>query len=276
MTPEEFAIVAAFLKRRAGIALGAEKRALATRRLEGVATRFGFLSVGALARELAAPTQVLARDAVEALTTNDTAFFRDRAVFDHFRQAMFPALLNARANPRRIRIWCAAASTGQEAYSLAMIVDEFHTVLAGWTVEILASDIAGHAVGRAREGLYDAREIERGLPRDMLIKHFRPEGDGWRVDKALRSRVAFGVRNLIEPFADLGTFDVILCRNVLIYFDAAAKQTVLTRLQGALAPDGYLVVGAAETLIGTGVAFERTGIRGVFTPSRRSHRLATG
>jgi chemotaxis protein methyltransferase CheR len=275
MTPERFETVAAFVKKRSGISLPPEKRALAARKLEPVRARFGFKTMRDLVAELATPRDALARDVIEALTTNDTSFFRDRAVFDHFRKEMFPALLNARAASRRIRIWCAAASTGQEAYSLAMIVDEFHCVLKGWTIEILASDIAPNAVARARDGLYDSHEVERGLSRDMLIKHFRPEGDDWRVDKALRNRVSFGVRNLIQPFADLGSFDVILCRNVLIYFDAATKQAVLNRLRAALAPDGYLVLGSAETLMGFG-GFEGGRVKGVYARSGSLRRLAAG
>jgi chemotaxis protein methyltransferase CheR len=276
MTPEAFDTLAAFVRRRSGISLGPAKQALATRKLKPVMARFGFKTGRDLVRELAAPGDALARDVIEALTTNDTSFFRDKSVFDHFRKAMFPALLNARAGSRRVRIWCAAASTGQEAYSLAMIVDEFHAVLKGWTVEILASDIAPLAIQRAREGLYDEHEIGRGLSHDMLIKHFRPEGDGWRVDKVLRGRVSFGVRNLIAPFADLGTFDLILCRNVLIYFDAATKQAVLNRVRAALATDGYLVLGSAETLMGFG-GFEAGNVKGVFARSGSMlRRLAAG
>jgi chemotaxis protein methyltransferase CheR len=276
MTPEAFDALAAFVRRRSGISLPPAKQPLASRKLKPVVARFGFRSAADLVTGLAAGGDALARDVIEALTTNDTSFFRDRAVFDHFRKEMFPALLNARASSRRVRIWCAAASTGQEAYSIAMIVDEFHAVLKGWSVEILASDIAPHAIRRARDGLYDAHEIERGLSRDMLVKHFRPEGDGWRVDKALRGRVSFGVRNLIAPFADLGTFDVILCRNVLIYFDAATKQAVLNRLHAALAPDGYLLLGSAETLMGFG-GFESGAVRGVYARSGAPlRRLAAG
>jgi chemotaxis protein methyltransferase CheR len=277
VTPEAFNALARFVKRRSGISLPPAKRALAARKLEPVVARFGFKATADLVDELAAPSTALARDVIAAMTTNDTSFFRDRAVFDHFRKEIFPALLNARADARRVRIWCAAASTGQEAYSLAMIVDEFHAVLKGWTVEILASDIAADAIARARDGRYGPHEVERGLSRDMLIKHFRPDNGDWRVDKALRGRVAFGVRNLSEPFADLGTFDLILCRNVLIYFDAPTKQGVLNRLHSALASDGYLVLGSAETLLGFGGAFEPAGVKGIFANARPSlRRLAAG
>jgi chemotaxis protein methyltransferase CheR len=145
-------------------------------------------------------------------------------------------------------------------------------------VEILASDIATDAILRAREGRYDAHEVERGLPRDMLVKHFRRDEGDWLVDKHLRARVSFGIRNLIEPFADLGTFDVIFCRNVLIYFDAATKQNVLDRLHASLAGDGYLVLGSAETLMGFGTAFEpANGVWGVYAKGRPAvRRLAAG
>jgi len=278
MTPDEFQDVARFVKRRSGIALGPTKRVLATSKLKPVVARFGFKAVSNLVRELGAPGEALARDVIAALTTNETSFFRDPAVFEHFRSQIFPALFRARTKTRRVRIWCAAAATGQEAYSLAMIVEEFRPLLQDWTIEILASDIAADAIARAREGRYDQREAERGLPREMLVKYFRRQGCDWRIDKLIRSRVAFGVRNLIEPFADLGTFDAIFCRNVLIYFDAATKQSVLESLDAALAADGHLVLGSAETLMGFGTALEPVdGARGIYVKARPAmRRLATG
>ena len=212
------------------------------------------------------------------MTTNETSFFRDKAVFEHFRHHIFPPLLLARLKTRRVRIWCAAASTGQEAYSVAMLIEEFRPLLKGWAVEILASDIAADAIARARDGVYDAHEAARGLSREMLMRHFCRDNDGWRVDKQLRSRVSFGVRNLVEPFADLGAFDVIFCRNVLIHFDDLAKRDVLKRLQGALAADGHLVLGANETLMGFGNAFAAVdGVRGVYVRTRPAmRRLAAG
>jgi chemotaxis protein methyltransferase CheR len=272
MTPHEFHALAQFVRGRAGIALDPAKRAMAAGKLRPVVARFGFRDVSELIREMPRAGAALGRDVVAALTTNETSFFRDRAVFDHIRREVFPALLGARAHTRRLRIWCNAVSTGQEAYSIAMIADEFHCVLRGWTVEILASDIAPDAILRAREGRYDAHEIARGLSRDMLVKHFRPGDGDWRVDKSLRARVSFGVRNLVEPFADLGVFDLILCRNVLIYFDAATKEGVLHRLSAALAPDGFLVLGAAETMLGFGGAFAPQAVRGVYARARGTMR----
>jgi chemotaxis protein methyltransferase CheR len=275
MSPDEFHQVAAFMNRRSGIALSPGKRVLAASKLKPVAARFGFKAVPHLVRELAEAGPALARDVVSALTTNETSFFRDAAVFEHFRKQIFPALFHARNASRRVRIWCAAASTGQEPYSLAMIIEEFRPLLTGWTVEILASDIAGDAIARAREGRYDAHEMERGLPLAMQAKYFRREGAGWRIDKTVRGRVAFGIRNLIEPFADLGTFDAIFCRNALIYFDAAAKRDVLTRLQAVLAPDGHLVLGSAETLLGFGTAFSPVkGATGIYARREGARRLA--
>jgi len=278
MSPDEFHQLARFLKRRAGIMLGDGKRALAASKLNPVVARFGFKTIGDLIHELGSPGDALARDVIDALTTNETFFFRDKAVFDYFRCQIFPPLLHARLAQRRVRIWCAAASTGQEPYSVAMIVDEFRPLLKGWTIEILATDIAANAIARARNGMYGAGEVERGLPREMLIKHFRRDGEGWRLDPSLRRRVTFARRNLIEPFHDLGIFDVIFCRNLLIFFDTATKQNVLGRLQASLADDGHLILGSAETLMGFGAALEPASIaRGIYAKARYvQRRLAAG
>lgn len=277
MTPETFDALAGFVTRRSGIALNPAKRALAARKLEPVVARFGFKAVTDLVQELAAPGEALARDVVGALTTNETSFFRDPAAFAYFRDTIFPGLMAARPVTSKLRFWCAAASTGQEAYSLAMLADAACAPFRDRSVEILASDIAADAIARAREGRYGNDELARGLTRELLSKYFRRDGDGWRVDKALRAGVSFGVRNLIDPFADLGTFDAILCRNVLIYFDAPTKQAVLDRLFTAVAPDGYLMLGSAETLLGFNTRFRPAGVPGVFvkgrTPARRG---ATG
>ncbi len=274
MTPETFDALAGFVTRRSGIALNPAKRALAARKLEPVVARFGFQAVTDLVRELAAPGEALARDVVGALTTNETSFFRDPASFAYFRDAIFPTLMAARPVTNKLRIWCAAASTGQEAYSLAMLADAACTPFKDRTVEILASDIAADAITRAREGRYSNDELARGLTPELLSKYFRRDGDGWHVDKALRARVSFGVRNLIDPFVDLGTFDAVLCRNVLIYFDAATKQSVLERLHAALAPDGYLMLGSAETLMGFHAGFRPAGVAGVFVKGRAPARRA--
>ena len=189
------------------------------------------------------------------MTTNETSFFRDKVPFDQFRDVMLPALSAARRDDSRLRIWCSAASSGQEPYSLAMII-EATAYLAGWTIDLLASDINAEMIERAKEGLYSQFEVLRGLPIQMLARHFHHEGGEWRLSSSIRSRVQFEVFNLLDSFEPLGQFDVIFCRNVLIYFDQQTKHDVLGRLADALAPDGYLVLGAAETVrwVGQGTA----------------------
>src|SRR5262249_9556594 len=152
---------------------------------------------------------------IGALTTNETSFFRDPAIFDYFARHILPPLFHATRAVRRVRIWSAASSTGQEPYSIAMLVEDARAQTKGWIVEILGSDIAPDASARARAALYDDAEINRGVPAPVLERHFHRQGKEWRLDKAVRARVSFGLRNLIEPFADLGTFDIIFCRNVL-------------------------------------------------------------
>lgn len=277
LSRDEFHAIADFIRRRAGIVLC--KRELAGRKLKPVASRFGFRRGSELVRELRAPSEALSREVIAALTTNETSFFRDRKVFEHLRRNTLPRLLHARREEQRIRIWCAASSTGQEAYSVAMLVDEFRVPLADWKVEILGTDISEPALARAREGHYSAAEIERGLTRELFQKHFEKDRDGWRIAKDMREAVTFTTRNLIEPFAYLGTFDVILCRNALIYFAPETKQQVLARLGAQLAPDGFLVLGAAETIAGFLTPFEPvSGVAGVYNQAPaavRERKLAS-
>jgi len=257
MTPAEFRYLARYLKRRSGLSLGADKMALASSSLMPLARRRGHADVGALIRELMSGRLGLGRAIVAAMGTHETRFFRDEAVYEQFREAIFPVLLHARLAERRIRIWCAAASTGQEPYSLAMIVEEFRSVLDGWTIDILGTDINVEVVERARRGIYSDYEVRRGLPAQMLTRHFKADGGGWRLDDVIRNRVQFGAFNLLDGFGDLGVFDLVLCRNVLLYFDMPTKKDVLKRFHGTVADDGYLVLGSAETILGCDAPFER-------------------
>ncbi len=245
-----------FLNRTSGLALDAEKAYLAESRLQPVMQRLGLPDLETLVTRLLSGTHHdLVREVVDAMTTNETLFFRDRVPFDNFRKIALPNLLEARKDVRRIRIWCAACSTGQEPYSIAMILDEEAQKLAGWQVEILGTDLSHHAVAGAREGLYTQFEVQRGLPISQLLRYFRQEGDRWRINEHLRSRVRFETFNLLGDYAELGRFDVIFCRNVLIYFDVRTKQNVLEKMARVIASDGFLVMGAAETVIGLTDAF---------------------
>ncbi len=256
MNQNDFQFVAEFLKRRSGLSLKADKIPLIKNRFAPLVERHGFADVGAFVRALKTADEALARAATDAMTTNETWFFRDELPFKRFRDGILPALCKARAHERCLRIWCAGAATGQEPYSLAMILDEMRRQLAGWTVDILATDINAEVIERAKEGLYNDFEVQRGLPASMLARHFRREGENWRLFFAIRRAVQFRVFNLLDSYAGFGQFDVIFCRNVLIYFDQATKDDVLQRLSACLARDGYLVLGAAETLLGLPGAFE--------------------
>jgi chemotaxis protein methyltransferase CheR len=200
----------------------------------------------------------------DALTTNETFFFRDKAPFDVFRDVA-PELAKARPPGARLRIWCAACSTGQEPYSLAMIVQELRASGRTGDVEIVATDISDRVMEKARAGLYSQFEVQRGLPVQMLVKHFEKAGDLWRLNERTRSMVRFQRHNLLEDPRALGRFDIIFCRNVLIYFELEAKRRTLETLAGAMADDGLLFLGAAETTMGITDAFApSTDKRGLY------------
>jgi chemotaxis protein methyltransferase CheR len=187
---------------------------------------------------------------VEAMTTNESCLFRDKLPFDHFRETIMPTLLTARAASRRIRIWCAAAATGQEPYSLAIALKEMGKDLRGWRIEIVATDLSTEVLEKAKSGIYSQFEVQRGLPALMLIKYFAQVGETWQIAPEIRGMVKFLPLNLLNDFAHLGRFDLVLCRNVLIYFDQATKIGVLERIAGVTERDGFLVLGGAETVVG--------------------------
>ncbi len=251
MTETEFDFLRAYLKQRSGLALTAEKRYLVESRLSPVCRRFNLAGLTELVGCLrVARDSAIERAVVEAMTTNETFFFRDRTPFDLFRDVLLPGALAARANQRRLRIWCAAASTGQEPYSLAMLLAEAAPRLAGWRVEIVATDLSTEVLEKAKLGLYNQFEVQRGLPVQLMLKHFTQVGEQWRIAESLRQMVDFRPLNLLQPFEQLGTFDIVYCRNVLIYFDTTTKADVLRRISDQLAPDGAVLLGAAETVIG--------------------------
>jgi chemotaxis protein methyltransferase CheR len=255
MTPA-FQKLARFLRRECGIVLDDDKQYFAEMRLLPIARRHGKATVEQVLELLdTAGSETLTREVVDAMTTNETFFFRDRAPFDLFRDVMLPHLLSARGAERHIRIWCAACSTGQEPYSLAMILDEEARRLPGWRIDIVASDISHSVIENAREGFYNQFEVQRGLPVGMLLRYFTRENNRWRVAEHLRSHVQFREWNLLSDFSSLGFFDVIFCRNVLLYFEHATRRDVLARLAATARPDGFLVLGAAETVVGTGEAW---------------------
>ena len=249
MSTHAFAALQAFLLKSSGLSLDKEKLYLVEARLTPVIQQAGLSGLPDLVARLDAD-KGLAKKVTEAMTVNETFFFRDRLPFEGFRTAALPALLKARAQNRRLRIWSAACSTGQEPYSLAMILDEEARALTGWSVDIVATDIAETVLKRAKEGVYTHFEVQRGVPMPHLVRYFTKRRDQWAVNPTIKGRIDFRQQNLMSDFSHLGQFDVIFCRNVLIYFAPDQKRDVLARIAQRLAPDGYLVLGAAESVIG--------------------------
>ena len=250
MTPLELEFLGRFLKERSGLVLVGDKSYLIESRLMPVARKHNLPGLSAVMAQLRAGNVQIESEVVEAMTTNETFFFRDKIPFDLFTETMLPAMKQARAAQRRLRIWCSACSTGQEPYSLAMILEEQAANFPGWDFEILATDISGEVLTKAKAGKFSQFEVQRGLPIQLLVKYFEQVGDLWEISPKLRAKIQFRPINLLRDFSLLGTFDIIFCRNVLIYFDEATKIDVLKRLAGSVASDGFLVLGAAETVVG--------------------------
>lgn len=278
MTPIDYDYLRVFLKQRSGLVLNNEKQYLIESRLMPVAKKAGLHSISELVVKLRDMSAIqLQEQVVEAMTTNESFFFRDKVPFEHFTQTMLPAMLAARARERKIRIWCAAASTGQEPYTLAMCLKENEAKLAGWRVEILGTDLSNEVLEKARAGVYSQFEVQRGLPINHLLKYFKQNGDVWQISPELRSMVQYRKLNLLENFSVLGQFDIVFCRNVLIYFDNDTKIDILNRVRKQMPDDGFLVLGAAETVVGLTDAFKPmpdkrglygVNVRGAVAPSR--------
>jgi chemotaxis protein methyltransferase CheR len=251
LTNAAFDTLASVLKTRSGLAIGSDKLYLLETRLAGLLKREGLADLNALAEQLRRPgNEALTRDVVEAMTTNESFFFRDDKPFQHFRAQALPQIVAGRPSGSPIRIWSAAASSGQEAYSLAMIVAESAAAFGGRKIEIVGTDIAREQLSRARDGVYTQFEVQRGLPVQMLMKHFKKQDTNWRISDALRDMVQFREYNLLSDLRSLGRFDIVFCRNVLIYFDQPTKTRVLENIAALMPPDGLLYLGGAETVLG--------------------------
>ena len=280
MTPFDYEYLRKFLKDNSGLDLSADKHYLIESRLLPVARKAGVPGIAELVQKLKASSPSIASQVIEAMTTNETFFFRDKAPFDHFRDTVMPEILRARAGRRSVRIWCAAGSTGQEPYSLAMCLKEMGAALAGWRVEILATDLSLEVMEKSKAGLYSQFEVQRGLPIQMLVKYFKQVGEFWQISPEIRAMVQHRQVNLLRDFSQLGIFDVIFCRNVLIYFDQDTKIDIFRRLAKSTESDGFLALGAAETVVGLTDVFkphpERRGIYrpGGFNPA--STKTASG
>jgi len=273
MTPLDYEFFRILLKERSGLVLAADKQYLIESRLMPVARAAGLVSITDLAKRLrGSDSEALKMQVTEVMTINESFFFRDKIPFDRFRDTVLPAMLSSRANTRRLRIWCAAASTGQEPYSLAMILRSMIEKFIDWRIEIVATDISHEVLEKAKAGVYSQFEVQRGLPIQMLMQHFEQVGEQWRVTENLRKMVQFRHFNLLENFSSFGTFDVVFCRNVLIYFDQATKVDVLERIGRSLRPDGFLLMGAAETVVGlTDIFVPLPDRRGLYVRADHTH-----
>jgi chemotaxis protein methyltransferase CheR len=256
MKPTDFDFIAAMVRERSGLVLSADKTYLVESRLAPLARRDGFPSIDELVTAIKVRRDSNLIDAVvDAMTTNETFFFRDKTPFDIFEQTILPEII-ARKRGGTIRVWCAAASTGQEAYSLAMVADAMGPRMGGCKLEILGTDISERCLEKAKAGVYTQFEVQRGLPVQMLLKHFKKDGEAWKIDDRLKTNIRHRPMNLLDDFRGLGRFDVIFCRNVLIYFDTPTKKQVLERMSQQVDGPGYLLMGAAETVLGVTDTFK--------------------
>lgn len=239
-----------FIGKSAGIVLTADKAYFIEARLAVVLREEKFDSLEQLISRAEAGDRRVGQRIVDALTTNETFFFRDKTPFDHFRSIIVPELVARRSANQPIRIWCAACSSGQEPYSLLMLIDELKSQLGGRQIELHASDISETILAKAKSGIFNQFEVQRGLPTKMLLQYFEKTGDNWRISPSLVQRIKFFKFNLLDDFRALGTFDVIFCRNVLIYFDRTTRAKIYEQMASRLAPDGFLLLGGAESTFG--------------------------
>ncbi|WP_374372666.1 protein-glutamate O-methyltransferase CheR [Dongia sp.] len=266
MTITDFDFICQILKTRSGLVLTNDKAYLLESRLLPVARKWKLATFDDLVRLIRTKNdEAVIRDVVEAMTTNESFFFRDTKPFDQFKQICMPAMLKARAGNKTLRIWSAACSSGQEAYSLAMILTEMGSQLAGWKIDIVGTDLSNEILQRAKDGLYSQFEVQRGLPITLLVKYFQQTGDRWKISDKIRQMVNFREWNLLNDPVSLGKFDIVFCRNVLIYFDQPTKAKVLAGIAKQMPEDGYLFLGGAETVLGISDKFQLLpGQRGIY------------
>jgi chemotaxis protein methyltransferase CheR len=268
VTPFDYDFLRKLLKERSGLDLSADKQYLVESRLVPLARKAGLGGIPELVQKMKGGAEALTTQVVEAMTTNETFFFRDKIPFDHLRDTILPALLQSRANRRSLRIWSAACSTGQEPYSIAMCLKEKASQLAGWRIEIVGTDLSQEVLEKSRAGIYSQFEVQRGLPIQLLVKYFAQIGELWQLNSDIRGMVQYRSLNLLQDFSSLGKFDVIFCRNVLIYFDQDTKIGIFDRIARVIEPDGMLMLGAAESVVGITNAFRPyPDKRGLYQPN---------
>lgn len=261
IAPADFDFIRTFVRDESAIVLEHGKEYLVESRLSPVLRELALPSIAALVDALRKRPQThVHRRVIEAMTTNETSFFRDISPFDALRTHIVPELMAARAPTRRLHIWCGAASTGQEPYSIAMVLLDHFPSLAGWDLRITATDISRQMIERARAGRYTQLEVNRGLPASYLVKYFQRDGMDWRIKDSVRQLVRFEELNLVRPWNLSLESDVIFLRNVLIYFDVATKRTILSAIKRVLRTDGYLMLGSAETTMNIDEEFARVQV----------------
>jgi chemotaxis protein methyltransferase CheR len=266
MRIEDFDLFAQVLKEQSGLILTKDKVYLLESRLMPIARKRNWKGLEELAAQLRAGRDaVLLKQITEAMTTNESSFFRDQKPFDQLKTVVLPELMKARADTKTIRIWSAACSSGQEAYSIAMTIKEMGPVTQGWRFEIIGTDLSEEMVQRSRAGAYSQFEVQRGLPVQLLVKYFKQNGDKWEIAPELRAMANFRTYNLLHDLKALGRFDIVFCRNVLIYFDQPTKGRVLDAISSLMPPDGRLYLGGAETVLGITEKFKLQGThRGLY------------
>ncbi len=261
MNPGSFTYISNLVRERSAIVLEQGKTYLVESRLTPIAREHGMHTLDELVEALRRPNaQDLTRKVVEAMTTNETSFFRDVHPFDAMKTTIIPELIEKRARERTLTIWSNACSSGQEIYTIAMLLREHFPVLASWKVRLMATDLSSQILNKAQEGVFNQTEVNRGLPLPMLLKYFQKEGLNWRIRDELRKSIEFRTLNLVESWPALPAMDIIFLRNVLIYFSPDTKKEILGKASRALRPDGYLFLGGAETTMNLDTSFVRAQV----------------
>lgn len=258
MSPEDYQFITSFLLDTTGLSLGENKEYLLEARLVPLAQSHGMNGVEDLVLALKSSIDPsLKKDVMEAMTTNESSFFRDRRPFDELKNSILPRLIEEKQSTKRLRIWCSACSHGQEPYSIVMQIRENFPELADWNIQIVATDLCTKALDRAQAGIYSQFEVQRGLPVQLLMKHFDQCEQGWKIKPELGTGIQWKHLNLLEDFQHLGMFDIVFCRNVLIYFKPETKKDILDRISLQMASSGVLLLGAAETVLGISDSYSK-------------------
>lgn len=261
MTPKTFGYIRQLVLARSAIVLEAGKEYLVESRLGPLAKVHGFATLDDFADAMAAATfGTMHRQTVEAMTTNETSFFRDIHPFDALKKTLIPEVLARKAASRQLNIWCAAASSGQEPYSVAMLLREHFPELASWKITFIATDLSNAVLAKARSGRYGQLEVNRGLPAPLMVKYFTKDGTEWIIRDDIRSMIDFRELNLIEKWPLMPVFDIVMIRNVLIYFDIPTKKQILKNIRQVMSPNSILMLGGAETTMGLDDQFERVQV----------------